>query len=329
MSYIDIDITTDSSSYQSQSRKFTVLKKVVIIVPYFGSWPEWFPLYLESCRYNATINWLFYTDCPIPNYMGSNIRFVSISFADYIQMVEDVLHISLRKKFPFKLCDIRPAYGFIHKQDIQGYDYFGFGDIDVIYGDIRKFFDDRVLSHNVISTLPDRISGHLTLFKNCDLLIHAFRKIKNWERLMEDERHLSIDERYFSNLFLGSRVFFGKKKRPLWLRKLYSLTTPYSPCLFEEFHTTILGNYTWIDGSWDHPEVWFWKDGKLTNDRDGDREFIYLHFMNWKSNRWLPKFRGKRAAWQDLDKINYVSQDDIQRGWQIDRSGFHPLATSD
>ena len=35
------------------------------------------------------------------------------------------------------------------------------------------------------------------------------------------------------------------------------------------------------------PGRWFWRDGRLMNERYQEREFLYLHFMNWKSDRWL------------------------------------------
>ncbi|WP_371417607.1 DUF6625 family protein [Anabaena sp. UHCC 0187] len=36
--------------------------KIAIIIVYFGQWPVWFPAFLESCRYNSSVNWLFFTD---------------------------------------------------------------------------------------------------------------------------------------------------------------------------------------------------------------------------------------------------------------------------
>jgi len=68
-----------------------------------------------------------------------NLRFRSKSFADYCQLVSDRLGIDFSPTRAYKLCDIRPALGDIHPQEIEGYDYFGYGDIDVIYGNIRRF----------------------------------------------------------------------------------------------------------------------------------------------------------------------------------------------
>lgn len=43
------------------------VKRIVILIPYFGRWPDWFPLYLESCRANPSVDSIFFTDCAVPD----------------------------------------------------------------------------------------------------------------------------------------------------------------------------------------------------------------------------------------------------------------------
>jgi hypothetical protein len=53
-----------------------------------------------------------------------------------------------------------------------------------------------------------------------------------------------------------------------------------------------------------YPQRWFWQNGRLTNELDGGREFLYLHFMRWQSPRWIndPPLPGE-AAWPKLSNI--------------------------
>ena len=296
------------------------MKSIIIITPYFGQWPEWFPLYLESCRHNSSINWLFYSDCPAPKNQPDNVRLVSTSFEDYRRKVSRTLNINFSTGNAYKLCDLKPAYGKIHQDDIADYDLFGFGDLDVIYGDIRKFYTSDVLKHQCISTHRDRISGHLCLLKNNEKMINAYQKIPNWQQLMSDNQHHGIDESKFS------KVFLRHKKYPEWARKLYSITSSYQRNnYFKEQYSTILSPKPWHNDNWEHPEEWVWKSGKLTNSSDGSREFLYLHFMNWKSAAWLDKRRGEKAAWDELEKLNHVPSGEEENGFIINLSGFHPL----
>ncbi|MCC5796453.1 MAG: hypothetical protein JJU48_03910 [Methylophaga sp.] len=294
---------------------------IVKIIPYFGKWPEWFELYILSCKYNPDIDWLFFTDCPAPKNAPANVKFVKISFSDYKAMVSERLKINFSAENPFKLCDVRPAFGFIHELDTSSYDFYAYGDIDIVYGDIRKFITDETLSKfDVIGTHQRRLSGHFSLFRNTRQNREAFLKIPNWQHLMEFPEHIGIDESKFS------KIFVRHKNHPMWLRKLWALTSPYQRrVLYKEQYSTILSPIPWCDGNLEHPINWYWKDGHLTNDRD-DREFMYLHFMNWKSGRWLPKnLRSEGAAWLKLDRLVSVDAVDAERsGFQISPAGFTP-----
>jgi hypothetical protein len=299
------------------------MKKIVILIPYFGEWPDWFELYLLSCKWNETVDWIFFTDCREPELKLPNVHYVKIGFADYCKLVSSQLSIDFKPQSAYKLCDVKPFYGFIHQEEIAGYDYFGFGDIDVIYGNLRKFLTPPILQHNLISTHYNRISGHLCLLKNTEQMRNAYSRIVKWESLLENPDHLGIDESKFTKVFLRHR------KHPTLLLKLAGLFDPYQRNNYwREQYSTILSPYKWHDGTMVHPETWKWKNGRLTNQRDGRREFMYLHFMNWKSSRWLPKElrkKGVLSAWEDQSQIIHLTTQQAEKGFMIDRKGFHPL----
>ncbi len=305
------------------------MKSIAIIIPFFGKWPEWIPLYFESIRRNLTVDWYFFTDCEVPDNSPENIYFNEITFQDYVKFVGDRLQINFKPSSPYKLCDLKPAYGYLHEDLIRNYDCFGFGDVDVIYGDIRKFYSDDVLSCNCISSHADRVAGHLTLFRNKKNLRQAFMKItkkkgrstSGWKELYSHPEFLGLDEAEFSDLFLPPDVGVRWKWFLEW-RGAFLRQNNY----FVEQHSTILSALRpWHDGTWNFPETWFWKNGRLTNSHDGKREFMYLHFMNWKGERWLDRRYGDKAAWSGLPEINHVPTGEEAKGFRIDRSGFHPL----
>jgi hypothetical protein len=293
-------------------------KKIILFIPYFGSWPEWFPFYLESCRWNPTIDWLFFTDCSAVKDPPENVKFINISYSEYCQSVSKKLKISFATESVYKLCDLKPAYGEIHKEYLAGYDYFGFGDIDVIYGDIRSFYTNEILSYNTLSTVKDRVSGHFFLLKNEEKWINAFRKIPNWKYLMSDPRHQNVDEHWFTKVLKGHRLL------PTPLSNLWGLVDPYKGNhLFQERHTTPLAEWPWLDGTYNYPNKWYWYQGKLTTEFGG--EFMYLHFMNWKSSRYLRPRYGKQAAWENLELLIDPALTSFSQGWCISSQGFTPL----
>lgn len=301
------------------------MKSIVKLIPYFGRWPDWFELYLLSCRYNPDVDWLFFTDCEVPVTAPDNVRFIQISFSDYKDLVSERLGIYFNPSSPYKLCDLKPAYGYLHYEQIRDYDFFAFGDIDIIYGQIRNFITDDILKrYEVIGTHRRRLSGHFSLFRNTERNRNAFLKISNWRQLMETDEHIGIDESSFS------KIFVPHKNHPHWLQKLWSVSSPYQRrVLFREQFSTVLSPISWCDGQTNHPQNWFWEEGHLTNERDRC-EFMYLHFMNWKSARWLPKpVRQYGAAWNELDQLVTVDlQTAKDEGFQISPAGFTPIISA-
>jgi len=63
---------------------------------------------------------------------------------DYIANFSRVLGINVCLVSVYETCDIKPMYGDMYCGDIKGDDDYGFGDLDVIYGNIRKFYDRAV-----------------------------------------------------------------------------------------------------------------------------------------------------------------------------------------
>jgi hypothetical protein len=299
-------------------------RSIVKIIPYFGRWPEWINFYIESCKANDTIDWIFYTDCSAPSNRAANVTFRHMSFEAYKSMVSAKLGIDFNPSNPYKLCDLKPVLGYLHQDDIAAYDYYAFGDIDIIYGDIRGHITDELIErYEMITTHDTWVAGHFTLFRNNRKMRGAFRKICGWRSILQKPEYCGLDERGLTDLFLGNR---WKRKQTL-RRRLKRFLNPYQRnALFHESHSTILAPRPWHNGRMEHPQVWYWKDGRLTNEQDGDREFLYLHFMNWKSNRYLfPLEDDTPSAWMKLDTIVHMDQSDLSRGFRITAQGFHEL----
>jgi hypothetical protein len=303
-------------------------RSVVILIPYFGTWPEGIELFFETARRNASIDFLVFTDCDAAAFAAPNIHIRPTSFADYVQRARSWLGLPFDPSDGYKLCDLRPMFGELHEEELSGHDFYGWCDTDLLLGDIRHFYDDDVLFRfDVLSTHADRISGHFALFRNTRRNRTMYRKIYRWqERLLEPE-FVGLDEHGITNAYLmtafdkasekfgwslnnrATRLLAARRRRRVLLVEQY--TTPFFP-------------KPWLDGSLDssQPHEWFYRDGHVTNSRDGDREFIYLHLMNFKSSRW--RHDGTRAPWEGLTAICRATPDDMKNGIVIDDSGIAP-----
>ena len=279
------------------------------LIPYFGRWPAWMPFFVETARWNPTVDWFFYTDCgPIPN-CPPNIRLKTMSYSDYCVKVSRALGIEFRPSSPYKLCDLKPAYGYIHSEDLQGVDFWAFGDIDVVLGDLRAYFTaQRLAEKDIFSTHARRISGHMCLIRNKQEFNEAFMKIPKWQVLYSADQHYAADEGPFTRLFLKH-----KNLPNLLANLLGNVYRLRRRAEFVEAFSAPDGNVPWHDGSLKFPDVWLWKNGKLRNNQDGDRLFPYLHFFVWK------------RAWGENGSIAIKPEmsGNPGLGFEVHRNGFH------
>jgi hypothetical protein len=195
------------------------------------------------------------------------------------------LDIKFNPPNPYKLCDIKPALGYIHADLVEGYDFWAFGDIDLIYGDLRAYFtEDKLAQKSLFSTHATRISGHLCLIKNEIKLNKAFMRVKNWKSIFEDDKHCAFDEKNFSKIFIKHKNF------PELLRSFAKIFNPWLRLgEFVEAYSTPNARIKWNNSRNQFPQEWFWSNGVLSNDIDANRYFPYFHFMVWKCKWACPK----------------------------------------
>jgi len=287
-----------------------VKHRIAILIPYFGDWPAWMNFFVESCRWNVGIDWILFNDRPPPENRPSNLRYVRISFDSYRNQLSEALGLKLLARDPYKLCDLRPALGLVHADMLKGYDFVGFGDLDVIYGDVRSFYDDQILAnYDLISSHADRISGHLCLMRNREDVITAFKQAKGWKDAFRRTDNATFDERAFYNLFTRRRLLRSKAISGI-------------RCFFREAYSTPAANASMR---------WFWERGRLTNENYPHHAFMYLHFMNWHSNRWYADQpavdAGAKAPWTRLSQIAQMDwRDAHERGFMVSPAGIQPIA---
>lgn len=256
--------------------------RLLFLIPYFGRWPFWMPFFLKSCRFNPDVQWLFFTDCGTPPDAPDNVRFRDISFVDYCAKVSARLGIHFSPQSPYKLCDLKPALGYVHADELEGLEFWGFSDIDLVYGDLRGYFSaPRLQQFDLLSTHDRRISGHLCLLRNDARMREAFMHVPGWQAKLASCEHNAFDEGAFS------RLFVRHKSWPTPLRRLADACNPWRRCSeFVEAFSTPNGRIAWLDGGFDFPRRWIWQRGQLRNDRDGERQFPYFHFIGWKCDAW-------------------------------------------
>ncbi len=247
------------------------MKKIRYIVPYFGKLPENFPIWLISCEMNPTINWLIITDDKTEYNYPSNVEVKYTTFEDIKKRIQEKYDFEILVDRPWKLCDYRVAYGEIFEQELKDYDFWGYCDVDLLWGDIRKFITNDILEkYEKIG-----FQGHSTLYKNNKEVNQRYKMqipgYPSYKEIFTDKKGYCFDENIICDIYKKLNIPYYRETNFAHLSKYdYGFFLKYLP-EDEDYKND--------------NQIFIWKDGKLKRifcDKENtikEEEFMYIHFF--------------------------------------------------
>lgn len=170
--------------------------KIGILIVYFGDCPDFIRLFLHSCKFQTGIDFIFFTDWTWDGLeCSSNIVKYNSNLFEFNSLATRKIGIDIDIKNGYKLCDLKPAWTHIYEDYLKEYAFIGYCDVDLFFGDIRKFFNEDIISSVDMFTITQNyLSGALTLLKNNEKMRTLYREAKGWEYMFADSRHFAFDE---------------------------------------------------------------------------------------------------------------------------------------
>lgn len=288
------------------------MNKIALIIPYFTAYPPiWLNLNFYTCSKQSNIDFIYFTDCDEIIHLASkysNIICHKISFEDYCNNVSNRLGLAFHPQHAYKLCDLKPFYGFIHEDILKQYDFWGYGDNDLVYGNLEVLTSDNMLnSYDVITTMSERIAGHFAIFRNNAKYRTLGFKCPQWKEHLLLNEHVGFDESDWVRLVLPEKriltAIYKSLFKPFmsygkWVEMTYRLySNKWNRKFTKEMFTTPIPK----DG-----DVWTYdnKTGKIIAP-DG-RELPYLHFLFFKKTKYLETDKyWKNDFWKIPSKVNF------------------------
>lgn len=254
------------------------MKNLVLISTYFGNFPNYFNLWLKSAAKNNDIDFIIYSDCktsafePIPN----NVKIINISFDNLKTKIQSKFDFEITLNTPYKLCDYKPAYGYIFEDDLAQYKYWGHIDIDTILGDIKSFLPNE--DYEKLYQL-----GHLCIYHNTYENNRRFMLDggQNYKDVFTTQIITVFDE------FQGMQQKFDLLKIKTFISYDYADITKRSNRFIL---SNIFANESNKLCNYDY-QVFYYENGKiyrsyLNNGEIKKQEFNYIHF----SSRKMPDY---------------------------------------
>ena len=177
-------------------------QSIALIICWYGSYPWYFPYFVYTIGFSPTIDFIIVTDNTEEiSQKPDNLKIVYRTMDQLKENFSSKLGFSVNIDSPFKLCDLKPAYGFLFQDLIKGYDFWGQTDLDIVFGDVRGFMTDELLqSHDVISCRHDYTAGYFTLYRNNEYCNLLFTKSNAYQTVFSSPESYWFDE---CGLFTG------------------------------------------------------------------------------------------------------------------------------
>jgi hypothetical protein len=176
-------------------------QSIALIICYYGEFPWYFSYFVHSCKHNPSINFYIITDnktltSPLPD----NVKLIYKTLEETSFLATQKLGFEVSMDYSYKLCDFKPAYGFIFSEILKDYDFWGYGDLDVIFGNIRNFATETMLeNYDLMSIQPYWLPGCFSLFRNTPKLNTLFMQSKDYEKVFRSRKHYCFDETNFTH----------------------------------------------------------------------------------------------------------------------------------
>jgi len=176
------------------------MRQILFIMAYIGDYPWFFPYFLHSCRFNPMVDFLiFASNIDTKLNLPPNVKIIPYSIEQFKADATRALGFEVTVESGYKLCDFKPAYGFILGDYIKDYDFWGYCDVDVIFGNIRSFMTDELLNeYDIISARHDYLTGCFALYRNNEYMRELFKQSKDYKKVFTDPRNFFFDETNFA-----------------------------------------------------------------------------------------------------------------------------------
>lgn len=272
--------------------------RIAFILPWFGRWPVWMPLFWESCRWNPNIQWFVFTDQAGSADSLWNVEFLPLKLRDFYARLAQSLEIKIKPLGPHKLCDFKVTFGLVFQDELKDFEFWGMCDLDMVWGHIRTFYTDDLLSeYDVLTSSHYAINGQCTLFRNVPHVNNLFLKVPNALEILQHGTYCGLDE-----VRINEAAFEEEKAGKLkTLRRRLMVSETWNFWEDASEHKELKEK-----GTLDHfPRLLGpcrWEDGRVFHCATG-KEMVLHHFLFWKKyytgHAWFyPFWNASMTGWE-------------------------------
>lgn len=279
------------------------MKKIALINCYLGEFPWYFPFFIKSCVTNPTIDFLILSDANYDRVLPSNVKIIPFTLEQFNKLATQKLGFEIAVKKAYKLCEFKPAFGFLFSDYLQKYEFWGITDIDVIYGRIREFMTQEMLDdYDVICVRNDYITACCMLFRNTTYVNSVFKKSKDYKMVFTSTRYFGFDETNFEQIAIIEKQDIFKLNCEIETMQHIVLKEE------EKGNLTVHFDLLVCDGN---PGKMKWENGLFSY--NNQFEILLYHLQNYKNNF----FSKNSFDWSEIPNTFYIDKYSFRKSTSI------------
>lgn len=260
------------------------MKKILLIQVWIGKIPDYFWYHYETTKNIKNVDFLFYTDQKDLKIDSDKYTVKYIDKDILEEKLNSVLNSNIKILSNKKISDLKSAYGDIFYEDIKNYDFFGFYDIDTLFGDLNGWVGEHLEDNELVSfgtlNYHDRISGPLIIMRNSQKMRELYKlsldnfikcfshnEVEAWDehafysivkenikyKLIYDSINCETDnggKNTYDCVWSGGKVFVKNKEKLLYhfYRKNHTTFNRVGNKIYAKFDKKYSEDFYWVAG---------------------------------------------------------------------------------
>jgi hypothetical protein len=181
------------------------MNKIILLCLWIGKLPDYFKYHYQTCISNKNVDFLLITDQKIELKYSSNYKIINITLSELKERIDSSMNIDWHFSNNRNICSLKCGLGDIFYDEIKNYSYWGFHDIDTLFGDFNKFVIPYLEYYDIISfgvkNYHDRLSGPLMIIRNDEKYNKLYRrKFDEFVNKLYNYQIDSFDETEFNSI---------------------------------------------------------------------------------------------------------------------------------
>ena len=170
--------------------------RIGLVTVFVGDLPDYVGPFLLSCGVNPLFDVHVVSDREPPLAPPPNVHWHRETLGRFNERAREALDLPVNVEKPYKLCDFKPTFGALYDDFLSDYEFWGYCDVDMVWGNVSHFVDDTVLDEVDVYSIagPGFLSGAFTMFRNSGPAARLFERAPGYRHVLTSPTHYSFCE---------------------------------------------------------------------------------------------------------------------------------------